>query len=340
MKGVSNNQNVAWFYQKNKNGLLELSPDFQRKRVWQPIHKDYLLETIFLELPIPEIYFVNRIDTDTGDSVIVVVDGQQRLGAIMDFVNGEYEIHNPIRGFENIRTFSDLNETQKQKFWRYPIIVRDLEDSDDEEIRHIFRRINKYAFPLNDQELRNARFQGKFIQTIEKISENPFWINSGIFTANDFRRMLDLEYISILCATLMGGIFNRKEKLDEFYAQYEYEFDESEEYIKRIRRDIKIIENIIPDLRKTTWSNKANFYALFLVVDQLATEFQNKDNIQVLQDFLHKFIENVEKARISPEDAEELYRNYSDAARVATNDKDKRVRRYRILLNCTKEALK
>jgi len=50
----------------------------------------------------------------------------------------------------------------------------------------------------------------------------------GLFSVNDVRRMSDLEYISILFSTLIGGIYNRKDQLDEYYTQYEEEFNEKD----------------------------------------------------------------------------------------------------------------
>jgi hypothetical protein len=56
------------------------------------------------------------------------------------------------------------------------------------------------------------------------LSQLPFWVNSGIFTANDFRRMLDIEYISELAVALLFGPQNKKALLDEYYASFEEEF--------------------------------------------------------------------------------------------------------------------
>ena len=73
MKAIASNQTITWFYQRYKENALELSPDFQRNPVWQQPQKDYLIETILLELPVPEIYMVNRIKP-TGESTYVVVE--------------------------------------------------------------------------------------------------------------------------------------------------------------------------------------------------------------------------------------------------------------------------
>lgn len=339
MKGMASNQNIAWFYQKFKDDLLELSPKFQRKRVWLPIHKDYLLETIFRELPIPEIYYVNKINAETGESIIEIVDGQQRIGSILDFATGQYTIQNPIHGFENIKTFNNLSADQKQKFWQYKLNVRDLEDAKESEIRCIFRRINKYSFPLNAQELRNARFEGQFIQTVEKISENSFWLNSGIFSANDFRRMLDLEYIGILLSTLICGIYNRQDKLDECYVQYEREFEQADEFVEKFKNIIKTIERVLPDIKKTNWCTKSNFFTLFIVIDQLKIDHQNKDALQKLQQGLEEFMSGVEEARLNQDVVIIPFSEYAEAARAGTNDKEIRVRRHKILIDYLKNRL-
>lgn len=214
-----------------------------------------------------------------------------------------------------------------------------MEDAKESEIRCIFRRINKYSFPLNAQELRNARFEGKFIQTIEKIGENSFWINSGIFSANDFRRMLDLEYIGILLSTLICGISNRQDRLDECYVQYEKEFEQANDYIEKFKNNIKIIERVIPEIRKTNWSTKSNFFTLFVVVDQLKIDYQNKETLQRVQQGLDSFMVNVEEARLDQSQIHPPFTEYSEASRVATNDKENRLRRHKILSEFLKNVI-
>lgn len=100
MKAIATNQTIQWFYQRFKEDALVLSPEFQRNPVWQPPQKEYLIETILLDLPVPEIYILNRI-TSAGESTYVVVDGQQRLRTILEFVTEEFIIKTPSDLFPN-----------------------------------------------------------------------------------------------------------------------------------------------------------------------------------------------------------------------------------------------
>lgn len=72
-----------------KKGRLDPRPDFQRYQVWPRNKQARLIESILLNLPIPLIYFA---EDDAGKSV--VIDGQQRLMAIFDFIDGKY----PLKG--------------------------------------------------------------------------------------------------------------------------------------------------------------------------------------------------------------------------------------------------
>jgi len=338
MKAMASNQNVSWFNQRYKENTLELSPEFQRNPVWQQPQKDYLIETILLGLPTPEVYYVTRIKPN-GESIYVIVDGQQRLRTIIEFVNNEIELKSKIKEYPSIKKFDDLSDTEKQRVWRYPIVVRDLEDSTDDDVRDLFQRLNKYSFVLNDQELRNARFKGEFLRVVQELSEHEFWTGSGIFSVNDIRRMLDLEYISILLTSMIGGIYNRKERLDEFYVMYENEFEESSYYKNSFINILEIIDSIFPNIRTTKWKNKVNFFSLFLSLNSLKIDKDQHELLSKLKDALTLFESNLEIAKNDPSEIDEKYSEYFDAATYGTNDKEKRIRRHKILSDFLKEYL-
>ena len=95
------------FSELEKNVVL---PTFQRKLVWAPKHKESFIDTILRGFPFPEIYIAQSgIDLETFQSQQVVVDGQQRLSAIISYVSDEL----PCR---NIPHYSDLNNQQKADY--------------------------------------------------------------------------------------------------------------------------------------------------------------------------------------------------------------------------------
>jgi len=330
MKAMATNQNIAWFFQRFKEGSLELSADFQRNPVWQKPQKDYLIETILLELPVPEIYIVNRVNA-AGDSKWIVVDGQQRLRTIIEFVTNELEVTISIQPFKNVSKFFDLSDDQKTRLWRYPMVIRDLEDSTDGNVRDLFQRLNKYSITLTDQELRNARFRGLFLKAVNNLSENEFWTTAGLFSANDIRRMLDLEYISILLTTMIGGIYNRKDRIDEFYIMYEKEFDEIDFYTNRFIKSIETIDALLPNIKRTRWKNKSEFYTLFLLVDGHPEAFDTPDKMAAQAAKLNVFSEKLIQIRENSEASTPELTDYLDASTYGTNDKEKRIRRLKIL---------
>ena len=64
-------------------GRLNLQPWFQRNAIWPERARYGLIDTIFRGLPVPEVFIWK-----SGDNYSVI-DGQQRLRAIIDFVNGK-----------------------------------------------------------------------------------------------------------------------------------------------------------------------------------------------------------------------------------------------------------
>lgn len=330
MKAMATNQTISWFYQRFKEGSLELSASFQRNPVWLQRQKDYLIETILLELPVPEIYVINRVNP-AGETKWIVVDGQQRLRTVLEFVQGELTISISEDAYKHIKTFSNLSDEGKTQFWRFPMVVRDLEDSTNLNVRDLFERLNKWSTNLNDQELRNARFSGQFLEAVQEIGNSEFWTGSGIFSLNDIRRMIDLEFIGVLLSTMIGGIYNRKDRLDEFYTNYDKEFEDRTSYVNRFERNLSFLETVLPKIKSTRWKNKADFYTLFLFADSSAAQFSDASGQNKLSEGLSKFEENLSRAKEDPDKTEKDYTDYLDASSYGSNDKEKRVRRSRIL---------
>lgn len=92
MKFSSNPQAISWFRDKYKAGDLKLRPPYQRKPVWAARQKCYLIESILLGLPVPEIFIHQTTDED-GNTKHAVVDGQQRIRTVLQFVGFETRPH-------------------------------------------------------------------------------------------------------------------------------------------------------------------------------------------------------------------------------------------------------
>lgn len=67
-----------------KDKEFVISPDFQRFFRWTVEQSSRLIESIVLELPIPQVFMI-----ETGGSVLELVDGLQRISSVIQFVQPE-----------------------------------------------------------------------------------------------------------------------------------------------------------------------------------------------------------------------------------------------------------
>lgn len=80
---------VKYMLELMEDNLIELNPGYQRRRVWKDNKKKSLLiESLMLRIPIPAFYFY-----ENEDGKYQVIDGQQRLATIKEFVNGEFRLN-------------------------------------------------------------------------------------------------------------------------------------------------------------------------------------------------------------------------------------------------------
>lgn len=258
-------RDIAWFKQAHELGQLQMKPPFQRNLVWTDKQKSLLVDSILNAYPVPELYMQDIVHED-GSKLYVVVDGQQRITACLEFISNQFEMDGGDSPSYAGMTFDDLTIEQKRNIYSYTFVVRQLPEMSDRDLRDIFSRLNRNNVVLNPQELRQATYWGEFIQTMNEISEDDIWRELGVFTANDVKRMLDVEFISELTIASIHGVQNKKLTLDKYYELYEPEFP----YRKETKYTFDIVNreiaNLLPTNSKTRWSKKTDFYSLFVLL--------------------------------------------------------------------------
>ncbi|MGI2906386.1 DUF262 domain-containing protein, partial [Tolypothrix sp. VBCCA 56010] len=220
--GIATNKKVLDLFNMMKSGSLILAPSFQRKLVWNDAHKEKFIETILLKLPFPEIYLADgEIDLDTQTSKTLVVDGQQRLSTIYQFVTASPEFI-----IKNISRFENLSTQEKTDFFDYTVVVRDLGRIPESEIREVFKRINSVQYALNAIEINNSLYEGEFITTAKDIVENNVLFKGlEIFSEGEFSRMKDLEYVLLIMSIIEeGGYFTSDKEIRTYVEKYNNEY--------------------------------------------------------------------------------------------------------------------
>ncbi len=287
------NRTISWFKRANDNGELQMKPPFQRNPVWITPQKSYLIDSILNGYPVPELYMQEFID-EQGNERHVVVDGQQRIRACLEFIEGRFSLNEEETPTWGNMKFEDLSPNDKKRIFGYTFIVRILPDIPDEEIRGIFQRINKNVVALNAQELRQATYWGPFLKTMQEVSNYSYWSTSGVFTPLNIRRMMDIEYVSELSIATLHGHQNKKETLDKYYLEYEEEFDSKDDLISIFQAVLFEIEQIYPDIKNTRWKKKTDFYSLFVFLASKSKYLPlNSQTRREIRDALDNFANNV-----------------------------------------------
>src|SRR6185369_15042361 len=264
MKHASRPQSISWFQDQYKSDHLELRPPFQRNPVWLTKQRSFLIESILLDIPIPEVY-VQVTQASDGTEQYGVVDGQQRLRTILQFVGierDEDQRDEDINLFaldallptstHKGKTFADLTDDERKQFFRYEICVRFLYTDDPREVEDVFKRLNKFTLPLKPQELRNATYHGPFAKLSEKLADDEYWAVNRIISPAAIRRMADIEMMSDLLIGLLHGPQGGSAKvIDEYYLdyeQYEEEFPEQNTTERRFTETHDTIKRLFPNI--------------------------------------------------------------------------------------------
>ena len=318
----STTHNVAWFAKRHRDAELELKAPFQRNPVWTPKQKAYLIDTILRGFPVPELYIQEYADAEGRDRY-VVVDGQQRLRACLEFLDGKIALDPDDSPDFADMSFDDLTKTQKEQIYNYNFVVRVLPDMPETDLRAMFQRLNRNVVALNAQELRHATYWGDFISSVEQLATDERWSECGVFTPNDIRRMLDIEFISELVVAYLHGVQNKKDKLDDWYQAYEREYPQRKDAEKAILATLGELIAIMPDVAKTRWRKKSDFYSLFLVMAQHAHLMPfSRDGRSGLREKVLEFGLAIDSFLADPEtpDVPSSARDYARAVERAASD--------------------
>lgn len=154
--------------------LLKLDPDFQRNEVWGARQKSELIESILMGIPLPLIYL-----KEDSKGVSVIVDGRQRLSTLFNFMNNDFALQNlrilkELNGSyfsKETRNSKMLNPAQQSKIEDCSLTLHVIKPPTKDRVTFdLFDRVNRGGTRLNNQEMRNAIYQGPATRFLRKLS--------------------------------------------------------------------------------------------------------------------------------------------------------------------------
>jgi hypothetical protein len=338
-----------------KNGRLILDAYFQRNLVWREIHKEDFIRTILLGYPCPQI-FISRgsIDVEKMESTSCVVDGQQRLSAIRDYLSGQLSVDG--------RRYINLSGDEKAEFLKYELAVIELDlDNNDSRVKDIFQRLNRtsnsltaiekiasqYApsefmlvashlageleFPSSDDGDERFRIDPEVDREFfEWATANPapnftrLYQDFSIFRSHELSRKVHLMHILNLMTTMLVGFFNRNEKSRICLDEYAESFDTKADVLATLDAAAEVMLDM--DFgRGSYWLNKTNVFSLLYAI-AVKIRLGKKIDKNVLKDSLLEFESNL------PDD-------YKAAATEGVNDVRERKIRHVALSNIIEKAV-
>ncbi|WP_158674284.1 DUF262 domain-containing protein [Pseudokineococcus lusitanus] len=316
---------MQWFLEIAASGQLDLDPAYQRRSVWNDDYRRFYIDTVLRDYPSPAIFL--QVETRAGaPTVYHVIDGKQRLEALIRFSKGEFHL---AAYFDDAGLsdpyYEDLRQEEQDAFADYVLSVENIDRAEDAELKVAFDRLNRNVAKLNRQELRKAQYEGAFISKMTELAAAPFWEDITVATRARVQRMLDVEFVSDLYLLTMKGVQDGSGYvMDDAYADYDAEIPDEQEHDRAYVRTLSFLESLPLQWRYSRWKNLSDLYGLWAAV--LLVPSDDLPSAQEAAERLNDF-----ESAINRFDNTSMVREYYDAVRQGSNKEASRLLRAEIL---------
>jgi hypothetical protein len=258
---------VVWQEKK----MLEITPKFQRRPVWRTPARSFFIDTILRDMTVPPLYFRMRQNAGNTMAIREVVDGQQRVRSVLEFIAEDgYRLSSTLNAPWKGKRFSELSPEQQKQIMSFSFPSEMFKGISDKQVLEVFCRLNMNGIPLNKQELRNGKFFGFFKQLsfALALAYLEFWRKHRVFSEQSIARMLEVELVSELLIAGNSGMQDKKKSIDDFYEDWEKSYPEQARDDKRFNEVMSTISETFTDdaLAESDFHRPPLFYSLYCVV--------------------------------------------------------------------------
>jgi hypothetical protein len=244
---------------------IDTQPDYQRPPVWSTSQKRLLIDTILRKYDIPKMYW-----RKTGKDTYEVVDGQQRLRAIWEFMEDKYNMGKDAEPIDSMDiknvTYSTLPLELRDTFDQYNLDIIQMFDTDEEEVREMFLRLQN-GTTLKAQERRNA-MAGNMRDFVKQIATHKFFTSCK---HDNTRYTYDLVAAQIIKLELAGQPCNIKNAdLNKMYTDY-VTFDPNGNKAKKVIKTLDYLYKCFP--QKTPELEWYSVISLYMIISNLLEKY-------------------------------------------------------------------
>ena len=238
---------------------IELQPEYQRHFIWDAVRQSQLIESIFLGIPVPNLFMATNTDATWE-----VIDGLQRLTTIVNFLGSDELIKRnnqkgkklKLEGLEKVNSmngyvFEQLPKSVQFTFLTRPVRVTVLNDKSDMSVRYdLFERLNTGGVVLHPQEIRNCVYLGDFKDFLIECSINENFVSSVKMTENSERTGSREELVLKFFAYYEDRnlfVHSVKEFLNDYMKKKTKSFNNKSALREIFTRTFEIIHNKLPN---------------------------------------------------------------------------------------------
>lgn len=308
MKMLPSDPDIQTIVARIRSGDLDLQPDFQRGEVWSDAKKRRLIDTVLRDWHIPPVHVIERPSSHIQE----VLDGQQRLVAIRDFVNGLIKVDGTIEPREDSlvaadnSTYETLPITLRRLFDRFTIRVFRLVDFKPDEPGELFYRLNQPT-SLTAAEQRNAFFGPVRVQ-VRELCESF----SSIGLSEDFlgfsnSRMAYDDIVAKLLLSIERKNIRLKITAANITERYRSPIAFSNNSVRLAREALKLLGSVKSTLTHRVKFNKATLFSWLWLGARILNEQLEGELVNYFSEFIDVFEATREKL---DEGSGELFATY------------------------------
>lgn len=262
-------------------------PDYQRQQVWDIEKKQALIDSILRGWKIPKFYFVQNSDDSSSYDV---VDGQQRLAAIFEFLDGDLSLSEKSAAEFGGATYETLPDDISDRIDDFEIDYDEISDASEDDLVEFFQRLQS-GMQLNSTEKLNA-IPGKFKTFVKGLSTHSFFANKVSFTD---KRFAHFDVSSKAAAVELEGI-EANLRFDEMKTLFESQkgFSDKSAVATRLRASLDFLDRATPKDSKI-FKNKTITQSFINLVASVGVDTVLKGKEDSFGDFAKSFVDSLAK---------------------------------------------
>lgn len=267
-------------------------PDWQRGEVWSLEKERLLLDSMLRGWHIPKFYFLK---TSESPESWEVVDGQQRLATIFEFLDNELALSSETTGTFGGPYYSDLHPDMSDRFDDYKLDYEEITDADAGDAQEYFLRLQQ-GLQLTSAEQLNAVI-GNLTSFVRRLSNHHFFTKK--VAVSDYR----LAHFDICCkiVALEAEGFGMRLRLPELrhFLQSNASFSSRSNVAKRVQRTLDYLSDEVFFERSPILRNRSTIQSFATLTSSVLQSGDFDGMARRLREFFDAFagdlVQEVEK---------------------------------------------